>query len=164
MEWLFLIGIVLGFIVFTVLLESTLIALISRIVAACRLRSSKRKPGRQSNAANSIRPVNSPRAYAHALRLALVLALLGFLLSVVGGMTDQQLLLVIGASLFLSGAALWALTWGAQFVRGFICAVRKVGWRSLAQNPWSLLLYVFLTLFFLWLGTQFVLFILRPLR
>jgi hypothetical protein len=94
-----------------------------------------------------------------ALLVWVILCAGGLVLVIVGGVGDRPLLLRIGSSAFLGGIAVWALTNGVQFLRGFVIARRRYGWKALIQRPWGEGLYLLLIIFFFWLAVRLILFI-----
>ena len=106
---------------------------------------------------------SSQTAYGWAIRVSPLLFAVGFITTVVGGVSDWPVALRVGSALFLLGVAVWAFANGFLQLSALILAVRRHGWRASFRNVWGSSMFILLMVFFLCLGTCVVLFVVRTL-
>ena len=96
------------------------------------------------------------RIHLWSLRLSVTVAMVGWIVMVVGFLGDAPRLVTVGGRMFVAFVAVWGLSNGGVLLWGIRVMGRAEGWkrsiRQSRQHPWSAGLYGLVTVFFLWVG------------
>ncbi len=96
------------------------------------------------------------RVHLSALRISVVVALIGWIVMTVGMVGNAPQLITIGSRMFVSFVSVWGFANGAVLAWGIYEAGRAEGWRHFLHecrdHPWSRGVYALLTVFLLGVG------------
>ena len=96
------------------------------------------------------------RFHVSTLRIAIVVALVGWSVMAVGFLAHIPTLITVGSCMFVAFVAVWGLSNGGVLLWAIRATGRGIGWkrflRDCRQHPWSTGVYGLLTVFLLWVG------------
>jgi len=94
----------------------------------------------------------SPRAYRYALRSVPILCVTGIAIATVGHFAGMSLVRKIGTGTLLCGFAVWFFAHGLFHLWSLVRTVRRAGFRTLADEPWSSAIFFLITVTALFFG------------